>query len=41
MMVDDNSAAAKSKYKRKMYCFCPLGGKTAFNKHTEMYPNDQ
>ncbi len=37
MEVDENSAAATSEYKGKIYYFCAPGCKVAFDKEPEKY----
>jgi YHS domain-containing protein len=37
MEIDEKTAAAKSMYKGKMYYFCSLGCKKAFDSNPEKY----
>lgn len=37
MMVDENTAPAKTEYKGKVYYFCAPGCKAAFEKDPEKY----
>lgn len=37
MMIDPETAAAKSEYKGKTYYFCAKGCKMAFDKNPEKY----
>ena len=37
MEVDENEAAAKSRYKEEAYYFCAVGCKTDFDREPEKY----